>query len=217
MESKKVIINLHHLGDQIRTMLGTGKDFGFDFEYSVEKTILGTGGGIKKAQKFLRNGSFLVMNADIIVDLNLKRLISAHQKIRPYATLVVAPGPQAKKLGVLYVNRQKQIVSILDKPSNTNNLTETFFTGIHVLSSRFFKIQKSRSKACIIRDNYIPQLRAGTKLGAFMHTSYWNDLGTKNRLRETTHLLKSGKLPLTYSNHLKFFKNILDQKMPKGR
>lgn len=207
-----VVINLHHLGRQIQNLLGTGKKFGFRFSYSTEKKILGTAGGIKKAEKFLKNGPFLVLNGDIITDLPLDRLIRFHRTKKPYATLAVIKSPLAKHYGVLYVNGKNRIVSFLKKPGRNRNLRETFFTGVHVLSRRFFRHQKTGVKSCIVHDNYIPLMKNGEAIDAFFQKGYWNDLGTKTRLSQTNRSFKKKGLRLSYYKYLKKFRKILDKK-----
>lgn len=196
-----VVINLHYLGEQIRDLLGNGRKYGFRFEYSHEKKILGTGGGIKKAEKFLKNGPFLVLNGDIIIDVNLKKLIKAHRQQKPLATLVVRP-LQNKKYGKVYI-KGKKIVSILESPPHGLKTTPTFFAGIHVLESRFLKTQKRGEKTCVIRQGYVPLLKKGEKIGSFLQTQgYWNDLGTLSRIRETNRLFRKKKIRLSYRKEL---------------
>ncbi len=68
---EEVVINLHHLGDKIRDTLGDGRMYGLRIVYSPEEPILDTGGGIKKAQPWLDGETFLVLNCDTILDLDL--------------------------------------------------------------------------------------------------------------------------------------------------
>ena len=209
---RDVVINLHHLGQKIKNILGTGKEFGFRFHYSTEKKILGTAGGIKKAQKFLKKGPFLVLNGDIITDLPLNDLIRFHQRRKPYATLVVIKSPLAKRYGILYVNDKNRIVSFLKKPHPTRNVRETFFTGVHVLSRQFFRHQKTGVKSCIVHDNYIPLVKNGEAIDAFFQKGYWNDLGNKTRLARTNRRFKKKGVGLSYVKYLKEFRKILDRK-----
>ena len=201
----RVVINLHHLGSQISALLGDGRRFGFHFDYSFEKKILGTGGGIKKAEKFLSNGSFLVLNGDIISDLPLQKMISAHQKKKPMATLALRP-IQREKYGKIFI-RGNDIVSMLIDPPHGIKSTATFFTGIHLLNSLFFKTQKKGKKSCVVREGYIPLLQKGIPLKAFVHfKGYWNDLGTIERIWDTEKQLQSGKIRLSYQKELNFMK-----------
>src|SRR5687768_9391606 len=47
-EINQVVVNLHHLGDQIEAELQDGHDLGMQISYSRETEILGTGGGLRR-------------------------------------------------------------------------------------------------------------------------------------------------------------------------
>ena len=63
-----VVINLHHLGDQISDYVGDGGRFGVAVRYSPEETLLDTGGGIVAALPILGNEPFLILLGDIFTD-----------------------------------------------------------------------------------------------------------------------------------------------------
>ena len=66
---KDVVINLSHLGEQIRDALGDGEEFGGHILYSPEPIPpLETGGGIHQALPLLGPDPFWVVNADICTD-----------------------------------------------------------------------------------------------------------------------------------------------------
>lgn len=62
--------------DQIQDYFEHMKNFGSNVEFSIEKTPLGTGGAIRKAAKFIKGRSFLVLNGDIITTLDIRKLYS---------------------------------------------------------------------------------------------------------------------------------------------
>src|SRR5438552_8545786 len=91
----EVIINLHHLGEQIVRALRDGARLGLRLAYSHEPTLQGTGGGIKQATPFLKDGPFLVLNGDTLSDCDLTALIAAHRVSGALATLAVRDDPEA--------------------------------------------------------------------------------------------------------------------------
>ena len=88
---RDIMINLHHLGDQIESYLGDGKRLGLQITYSEEPELLDTGGGLLKAKPFLQDGTFIVINTDVLIDLSLHELIAFHEAKGAAATLVCGP------------------------------------------------------------------------------------------------------------------------------
>lgn len=206
---RDVVINLHHLGSHVKDLLGSGKRFGFRFAYSDEPTILGTGGGIMKAKSFLKNGPFLVLNGDIIIDLDIRRFFAFHRSRKAFASVVVQGGSQVKRYGVLYRSPTGSLVSILERPAQQGPFEKTFFTGIHLLDRRFFGLKISRKKFCVIRNVYQPLLRKGVRLGAFRYDGVWSDLGTFEDLKRADSALRSGRMRLSYGKALREFRGTI--------
>ena len=73
---KEVVINVHHLRDQIIAHCGDGSAYQLKITYSVEDILLETGGGVFQALPFLGDDSFLVISADVWTDFPLQNLIS---------------------------------------------------------------------------------------------------------------------------------------------
>ena len=68
---KEVVINLHHLGEQIAHFLGDGARFGVRIQYSREVHKLETGGGLLHALPLLGDGPLWLLNGDVVLDLPL--------------------------------------------------------------------------------------------------------------------------------------------------
>lgn len=86
-----VIVNLHHLGEQIPPFLAKHDNFGLRrVAYSPEPNLLGTGGGMKQAAWFFDDGNpFLVHNVDVLSNIDLGALLLAHRQSSALATLAV--------------------------------------------------------------------------------------------------------------------------------
>lgn len=86
-----VVINLAHLGKQIREHLGDGTAFGLRIRYSPEERALETGGGIRRALPLLGDGPFLVINGDIWCDHPLE---APSMDDRDLAHLILVDNPE---------------------------------------------------------------------------------------------------------------------------
>ena len=90
---REVVINLHHLGDQIERTLGAGNDLGVRIHYSVEERLLDTGGGIKNALPVLGDEPFVLLNGDIWTSYRFANLVGVRPRL---AHLVLTPTPPEK-------------------------------------------------------------------------------------------------------------------------
>ena len=75
-----IIVNVHHLPEKIIEYFGDGTDFGVRLQFSKEEEILGTAGGLKKAQSFLEKEAFLVLNSDVLADIKLDSVLKFHKE-----------------------------------------------------------------------------------------------------------------------------------------
>ncbi len=85
---REVVINVHHLPDQITNFLGDGSQLGVDLVFSREEELLDTGGGIAKALSQLDDNPFLLLNGDVWTDFPFQRLIAFQTR---YAHLILEP------------------------------------------------------------------------------------------------------------------------------
>ena len=87
------VINVHHFAPMIAEFLERNGNFGASIKLSVEsEKPLETGGGIRNAEPLLSPGSFLVHNADILSDVDL-RWFAAESRPDAVANLLVTDQP----------------------------------------------------------------------------------------------------------------------------
>lgn len=201
---RDIIINLHHFGEQIETRLGDGRSLGLAVRYSEEPELLDTGGGLLKAEEFLRDGSFIVINTDALIDVNLAALIEFHAKTGAAATLVLRADPRADEFGSMDIDTNGRIVRFLDSKAPvtpTGGLRKLMFTGVQILEPRVFEHMRAggaKRKFSTTRDTYPHMLAAGEPFYGFVFDGFWQDLGTAARIREAEQKLQSGAARLHF-------------------
>ena len=196
-----VVINLHHLGDKIRTALGDGSAYGLRITYSPEDPILESGGGIKNAQPFLDGGTFLVINCDTILDIDLNTLAAAHQQTKAVGTLVLRPDPGAARYGLLETDPHSCLRRIRGEPAEhpvTEPLSQYMFTGCQVLEPRVFDFMPEGKPFSTTRETYVNMLRANEPLYGFIHTSTWMTVDDVEAMARATRAIVSGQVRLSY-------------------
>lgn len=130
----EIIINAHHHGKLLQEYFRKN-DFGVKINLIIEKEILGTGGGILNAEKFLKDeDDFIVINVDVITNMNLIDMLKFHNRKSPFATLAIQ---KRKTTRHLEFDKQNRLIGKENDASKINNLYA--FNGIHIISNKIFK------------------------------------------------------------------------------
>jgi mannose-1-phosphate guanylyltransferase len=196
---EEVVINLHYLGEKIRAALGDGSVYGLRITYSPEELLLETGGGIKKARTFLDGETFVVLNCDTILELDLHALLTAHRKHRAVATLVLRPDPEAARYGILETDAWGRIRRFLGQPAEmSESLSPYMFTGCQMLEPRVFAFMPEGKPFSTTRETYPQMLRAGESLYGFIHTGPWMVVDDAEGIARATQAIISGRVRLSY-------------------
>ncbi|MFQ5598562.1 MAG: NDP-sugar synthase [Nitrospiria bacterium] len=194
----EVWINLHHHGDRIVQAVGDGSRLGMRIQYSEEPEILGTGGGIKKMAADLGAESFIVLNGDIVVEVDLDQVLAFHRDKKAAATLVLRQAEDPAQYGVIEIDRTDRIRNILDRtPWEGKEKRRLMFTGVHILEPRVLDYIPSGRFYSIV-DAYIEMLRNKNNLYGYLNEGYWNDLGEIDRYQWVNREIKAGKLKLSH-------------------
>jgi len=167
---EEVVINVHHLGEQIQEKLGDGARLGLNIRYSVETQLLETGGGIKKALPMLGDAPFLVASADTYLDFDLGRL--------PHKL-------PSGILGLLVMTDNPAHHPEGDYASGDNSILQTdgdllTYTGTGILHPDL--VRDVPESVFMLRQVFDTAVRAGKFLG-IEHDGYWCDVGTESRLK----------------------------------
>ncbi|MBM4296473.1 MAG: nucleotidyltransferase family protein [Deltaproteobacteria bacterium] len=201
---REIVINLHHFGAQIESHLGDGHKLGLRISYSHEAQLLDTGGGLLKAKAFLQDGTFIVINTDALIDLNLGELIAFHRSRNSTATLVLRPDPEADRYGSMDIDGAGRIHRFLDSRSAlvpSGELNKLMFTGVQVLEPKIFTYMPSQSageKFSTTRQTYPQMLLSGEPLYGYCFDGFWQDLGTVERIKQVEANLAQGRATLHY-------------------
>jgi len=178
-----IAVNVHHLPDQVIAHFGDGKKFGVNLHFSVEEKILGTAGGIKAVEGFLGDGTFMVINSDIIVDIDLSQVLEFHRERDSCLTLVVREDDSPEKYDPIEIQPDGRIVhfvgaSSMNVPDNTRRV---MFTGIQIMEPEIFS-RIPEGKFCGTTQDVFPQMIGdGLPVFGYLHRDYWIDMGNREQ------------------------------------
>ena len=182
---REIVINTHHLGPTMaRGAQAIASELDLELQVSPEeKQILGTGGGVRRAQAMLGAGTFLLMNGDMIFDLDLAAALAAHRKAGAVATMVLAPYPRGATYGAVEVDAQMNVRRIAGRGAQPDpSLSKLHFTGVHVLEPELIAWLPSEGESDINRTAYVRAIHDGARVHGFLQRGYWGDLGAPRSL-----------------------------------
>ena len=182
---REIVINTHHLGATMaRGAQAIASELELDLQVSrEEKQILGTGGGVRRAQAMLGAGTFILMNGDMIFDLDLAAALAAHRKAGAAATMVLAPYPRGATYGAVEVDAQMNVRRVAGRGAQPDpSLSKLHFTGVHVLEPELIARLPAEGESDINRTAYVRAIHDGARVHGFLQQGYWGDLGAPRSL-----------------------------------
>ncbi len=161
-----IVVNCHHLRDQIRSLLsGTPGVF-----LQEEGMIMGTGGGLRLAIDLLKDEPLLVSNGDIYHTVDYQQFYNQHVSYGSKITLAIHDYPRFNGLSV----ENNRLISFDKKPGKK----VAAFTGLHLLDPKILQPLSVNRKSCII-EWYKTLMNMGVEIKVSrVDDSSWTDMGT---------------------------------------
>jgi NDP-sugar pyrophosphorylase family protein len=210
---QRVVVNTHHLAEQLEAYLGTGESWGLDLAVSREKELLDTGGGLKHAWGKFSSSRIMTWNSDIFLDpvfvagsgagpSDYERLVSVScdTEKKPLVTVLVRDdAPEViESYGSLGVSSEGRVVEFLgtrfvDQPVHKR----VMFAGISIISKEVkVLLDKNPEVFSLTRDLFSQVLHesADKEIGGIWVSNcgcYWNDIGTIDRLEDASKQMSS--------------------------
>ncbi len=175
---REIYVNLHYHPQAITDYFGDGRKWGVSITYSYEEELMGTAGGVKKLEKELGEGTFLVISGDALTDLDLTSLVTFHRERGGMATLVVTPVEDPSKYGVVIVEEDGRITGFQEKPRTEEARSRLANSGIYVFEPQVLDMIP-RGEFYDFGSQLFPRfLEEGIPFYGYRHDDYWNDVGS---------------------------------------
>jgi len=136
-----IVINLHYMGDMIRSHFENINDSGIKIDFIYEDSPLGTAGAVKNAQKLFENeNDFFVIYGDIVTNLDFQELIKFHKsKNDAIATIILHE--RAKSNSIVEIDHSGKILKFLERPPQEEfekKKQNWVNSGIYCLNKKIF-------------------------------------------------------------------------------
>lgn len=196
-----ITVNVHHFANQIIDFLNANDNFGIDIHISDEQDkLLETGGGILAARRYIDGDDALLHNADILSDIDLKELVSAHDHSAD-ATLLVSRRQSSRQLyfdGNMNLKGWQNLSTGQTKPGGfipDDSLMPLAFSGIQIISPSIFKhldeYSGKNGEAFSVIPFYVSNLATLKIKGFKINGDYkWFDIGKPETLEKAIQAAK---------------------------
>jgi MurNAc alpha-1-phosphate uridylyltransferase len=194
----RLVVNVHHHADQVRSFIEEKDGFGVEVRISEEQPeALETGGGLLHAREHFRlDRPFLLHNVDVICGTDLAALYEAQRGSDALATLAVSDRPSSRVLRFddrglqARVHRRDGTVEAA-RPAE-GETRDVAFAGIHALSPAFFDLVEERG-AFSIMTPYLRLAGAGHRIAPLdIGRDLWLEVGDPERLERARRFLRRG-------------------------
>lgn len=189
---KKYLVGLYAFGGSIEAYFGSGRRWGVELEYVLQREPWGSAGVLKLAASRLRS-PFLVVPADAIIDFDLEKLLDEHISSGACATVVVSRvnGDDGNRLAV----DDQGFVTGLELLSGPAGWVDT---GVYLLDPQVLDFIPARTKFDIHQDLLPALVQNGWKVRAHFEEGYCNLLGTLKEYQQAqeaflAHFYQSGR------------------------
>ena len=169
-----IICNLHYRYRDIIDFFEKNNHFGLNITFSIEEKILGTGGGVKKCEKMLCDDDFVIVNSDVVMDIDLAKVINYHKKHFSPATLILKKTEEANLIGPVAVvdGTVVDFKNFLNSGIGSNFI----YTGAAVLSPDILQYL-TKDFSSIVYTGYVDFIRHHS-IRCFELDDLWLDIGT---------------------------------------
>lgn len=174
---KRFILGVGYGADFIKKYYSVHKVPGIDIIFSKESKPLGTGGAVKKAEKFIRSKDFLVINGDSFSDFNLKGFVKFYKQKRTGALMLLRKTENNKDYGLVATNASSEITSFNEKSQGKHN--GFINSGVYLFNRRILSMMPKRS-AFSLEYDFFPKI-IGKGLYGYKGTGFFIDIGTPER------------------------------------
>lgn len=190
---KDITLITGHLSGVVEEYFKDGKRWGVDISYYREEKPLGTTGGLKEIEDRLTEDC-IVFYGDVMLDMNLKKLMNFHKEKKSAGTLVLHPNDHPYDSDLVEIDSGSRIVAFHPKPHDAGRYYRNLVNaGVYVLSHRILDYVKRGVKADFGRDIF-PSIVGKESLYGYNTAEYLKDIGTPDRLGKVNSDYLSGKI-----------------------
>lgn len=191
-----LIVNTFHLPEKVQSIYDEQSFFTVEYSQEVGK-ILGSGGGLKKAQPLFGSDEyFFLLNSDEIYltteNNPFDKLSKQHLNSNAISTLLVTEHPEVgSKFGGIWVDDKNKVIGF-GKTKPAGSVKGYHFLGCQILNKKIFDYLQPQQEQNILYDGLTKAIQAGHAIELCnIQCEFFETGNLQDYLFATHHVLKS--------------------------
>lgn len=178
----RVVLGTSYRAEVFADYFGDGRDLGIELVYRTEDVPMGTGGGIRHAAAALESGPedpVVVFNGDILSGLDIRHLVSEHQRTEAAVSLYLTRVADPRAFGLVPTDDAGAVLEFREKPTTPEEIvTDQINAGCYVFTRGVIDEIAADRPVSVERETFPGLLGSGRRLTGVVDEGYWLDLGT---------------------------------------
>lgn len=191
-----ICLTLRYLPASVTDYFGDGSSWGVSLTWHIEKTPLGTAGGVKACEDFIGTDDFLIISGDAACHLDLKNLISAHYEKKSEVTIALYRSDKPLEYGLVMTDADGRVERFIEKPSRDRVYTDLVNTGIYIVSGGLLSEIPENTPYDFARDLFPKLLSQNRRIYGIPFEGYWCDVGNCSSYLQANFDALSGSLQI---------------------
>lgn len=171
-------LTLRFLPHMVTDYFGDGNSLGMSIVSKIEKTPLGTAGGVRACEDFIEDEDFLVISGDAVCDFDLREAIRFHREKNAQVTILLYAHPEPLEYGLVMTAPDGRIERFIEKPGWNRVFTNLINTGIYIISPEILDEIPENESYDFGKDLFPKLLEQNKRMYGVACEGYWCDIGT---------------------------------------
>ena len=173
-----VLINTHHLSEQVRRFIAQKNAQGFRAVETYEPVLLGSAGTITANPGWADDADdILIIYADNLSDVDLDRLLAAHRAGGGPLTMLLFRAPDPRACGIAELDTAGRITGFEEKPAQPKS--DMANAGVYAVTAAAWR-EIAGLRAFDLGFDVLP--RFAGRMRGHLHAGYHRDIGTLEAL-----------------------------------
>lgn len=173
----EVVINLHHHPQSIVSAIGQ-RVWPLKIHLSHEPDLLGTAGGLKKAERYFKDGTFVMVNSDSLFEIDLAAPMAYHREKGGIATMILRKKSAEACCGTVKIDEQGRVITIKGRGLSRAEGRGCLFTGIHLFEPEVFNWIAPGCFYEINQTVYPLLIQEDRGVWGFVTDAFWAEVGS---------------------------------------